>query len=90
MNIIKDKKYSRHLYNILSYISKDKKSVALNFEKELDKKIENILIFPYKHRKSYYFEDENYRDLIFKGYTIIYKIDGQTIKILDIFKWQNR
>ena len=52
--------------------------------------IENIVSFPYKYRKSYYFEDESYRDLIYKGYTIIYKIDEQTIKILDIFKWQDK
>jgi len=37
-----------------------------------------------------YFEDKKYRDLIFKGYTIIYKVENNEIKILDIFKWQDR
>ena len=41
-------------------------------------------------RQSLYFEDDRYRDLIFKGYTIIYKVEDDTIKVLDIFKWQER
>jgi len=30
---------------------------------------------PFKFRKSIYIDDDNMRDLIFKGYTIVYKID---------------
>ena len=39
-------------------------------------------------RQSIYFEDKRYRDLTFKGYTVIYKVEEDMIKILDIFKWQ--
>ena len=39
------------------------------------------------YRKSVYFDDENYRDLIHKGYTVVYKIEKERIIILDIFKW---
>jgi len=46
----------------------------VEFLKELKKKIINLKHFPYKYRKSFYFDDENIRDLIFKGYTIIYKL----------------
>ena len=38
-------------------------------------------------RVSIYFNDKAYRDMIYKGYTIIYKIENDTIKVLDIFKW---
>ena len=41
------------------------------------------------YRKSIYFDDENYRDLIHKGYTVIYKIKEDKIIILDIFKWSD-
>ena len=41
-------------------------------------------------RPSIYFKDIKYRDLIFKGYTVIYKVEEDEIKILDIFKWQDR
>jgi len=40
---------------------------------------------PYKYKKSYYHEDENIRDMVFKGYTIIYKIYDNHILIVEIF-----
>ncbi|GAB6044591.1 hypothetical protein JCM11957_01890 [Caminibacter profundus] len=39
------------------------------------------------YRKSIYFDDENYRDLIHKGYTIIYKIEKDKIIPIDNGKW---
>jgi len=46
---------------------------------------------PYKFRPSIYFTNENIRDLIFKGYTIIYKIDvsKDIITVIAIKKYQN-
>jgi len=32
---------------------------------------------PYSNRKSMFFNDGNIRDLVFKGYVIVYKIDEQ-------------
>ncbi len=90
MTIIKDIKYSRRLYQIMAYIAQDKKSAAVKFEQALNKQIENLIHFPYKYRKSHYFEDEAYRDMVFKGYTVIYKVEPERIIVLDIFKWQSR
>lgn len=47
---------------------------------------------PYKFRKSIYFDDENIRDYIFKGYTIPYSIneDNNEIVLLDIIKWMDK
>lgn len=90
MTVIKDKKFSIQLIGILSFIAKDKKSAALNFERELEYQIQGLVRFPLKFRKSYYFDDEAYRDLIYKGYTIIYKIETDKILMLEIFKWQSR
>jgi hypothetical protein len=87
MKIIKDKKYTSSLYSIIKYIAQDKLTVAKSFESSLNHKIKKIPNFPYKHRKSFYFQDDTYRDLIYKGYTIIYKIQTDNIIILDIFKW---
>jgi hypothetical protein len=38
------------------------------------------------------YDNENIRDLIFKGYTIPYMVDSENNKIiiLDIFKWRDR
>jgi plasmid stabilization system protein ParE len=90
MQITKDKKYIEALKNILKFISKDSKAKARSFEKNLNKHIKNIIHFPYKYRRSYYYDNENTRDLIFKGYTIPYLIDNDRIVILDIFKWIDR
>jgi len=45
---------------------------------------------PFKFRKSIYFDDENIRDLVFKGYAIPYKIDKikDMITIIGINKYQ--
>jgi plasmid stabilization system protein ParE len=90
MMVEKKPKYLYGLMNILTYIKNDKPLAAKKFENRLNKQICNLIQFPLKHRKSIYFDDENYRDLIYYGYTIIYKIENEKILILDIFKWQER
>jgi len=82
MKIKRTKKYILSLQNILEYISIDSKNRAKNFRQKVDKKINDLIYFPYKYRKSIYFEDENIRDLIFSGYTIPYKIDTKNDKII--------
>lgn len=92
MKIRKDDKFSNSLDTILDYISKDGVTYAVKFNRKLQKAINSILNFPYKSRKSFYDEDNNTRDYIFKGYTIPYLIDNDNnqIVILDIFKWVNK
>ncbi len=90
MTIIKDENYLSQLFTILSHIRKDKPSVPKKFERELTEKINLLKISPFMCRQSYYFDDKAYRDLIYSGYSIIYKIEEEKIIILEIFKWQNR
>ncbi len=90
MIIIKDKLFQKQFFEILKFIAKDKITAAKKFENELSHLIQNLVNSPYKFRASYYFEDETYRDLIYQGYTIIYKIETNKILILEIFKWQNK
>ncbi len=61
------------------------------FEKELKNAILGATHYPYKHRKSKYFMSENIRDLIFKGYTIPFRIDEENnrLVILSIIKYRN-
>jgi mRNA-degrading endonuclease RelE of RelBE toxin-antitoxin system len=89
MDIIQDDLFILNLKNILRYISKDSKNKAKKF---MFKQINNLINMPYKFRKSYYYDDENIRDMVFKGYTIPYLIDIQknTLVILDIFKYQHK
>jgi len=70
VTIIKTEDYLDALKEILSYIAQDKKSAAVLFRKELDKKIKDLKDFPFMYRISIYFEDEYIRDLTHKGYTV--------------------
>ena len=56
----------------------------------MDKQIATIPDMPYKCKKSIYFDDDNIRDLIFKGYTIVYKVDEskEQITIIGIQKYK--
>jgi plasmid stabilization system protein ParE len=69
------------LEGFIEIIAEDKPSAARRFHKEIIKACTEIQNFPYKHRKSIYFKDENIRDLVFKGFVIIYKIDAETIRV---------
>ena len=90
MAIKKDKLFVIQLKKILIYIAADKRTAAVKFESELNKKILQLPENPYLFRQSYYFENSAYRDLAYSGYTIIYKLDIADILILEIFKWQAR
>ena len=92
MEIIKRDDFSLALDNILDYIARDGVNYAIKFNRKLEKAINNIPNFPYKSRKSWYHDDEDIRDCIFKGYTIPYLIDNDKnqIALLDIFKWVNK
>ncbi len=87
MKIIETELFTKQRDSIVFYIAQDKKSAALNFAKELKKSVNNLINFPYKYRKSFYYQDENIRDMIFGGYSIIYRINipKDTIELLEVF-----
>ncbi|WP_321779253.1 type II toxin-antitoxin system RelE/ParE family toxin [Sulfurimonas sp.] len=87
MTIKRLKRYKNNLFQILDYIAQDKLSASENFKNELDELINNLPNFPYKFRKSKYFGNDSIRDMIYKGYTIVYKVDLEKnlIRIIRIF-----
>lgn len=89
MTLHKSEPFTKKLSNILIFISQDSKTKAIKFKNELQKYILSIPYMPYKYRKSIYFDDENIRDCIFKGYCIPYHIDvkNNQITLLSIIKW---
>jgi toxin ParE1/3/4 len=89
MNIEKSDKFLKSYQNILDYIAqRDGLTRSKKFYKSIENKIKSLKFMPYKFRKSYFYDDEKIRDLIFKGYVIPYLIDNDKIIILDIFKWR--
>ena len=91
MRIIKTENFQASLKTLLKVIAEDKKGAAVNFNKELQKKIKDLKDFPFMYHKSYYFEDEYIRDLTHKGYSISYEVDleKKTISVIDISKNKN-
>lgn len=66
----------------LLFIASDKPSAAKKFHKDLLKEIRSIPKSPLKCRRSIFFESENFRDLIFRGYIIVYEIIPEVNEIL--------
>ncbi|WP_264523487.1 type II toxin-antitoxin system RelE/ParE family toxin [Flavobacterium sp. N502536] len=80
--------FNYDLNDIVHFISKDKPIAARNFKNELVKKLKKDLVNPFHFKKSIYFDDENFRDYVFKGYTTIVKIDSKNeiVHVIGILK----
>lgn len=73
--------FVNRLEGFVEFIAEDKPTAARKFQKEIISACKEIQHFPYKHRKSIYFEEENIRDLVYKGCVIVYKIDEDLIRV---------
>jgi len=73
----------------LDYIALDSPAAARRFKNDLLKLIKTIPSNPYKNRKSIWFDDQNIRDLIFKGYTIVFRINNNIIEVFGFVKYQD-
>ena len=87
MEIKRTQLFKKQFRELIFHIAEDKKVASKKFKNELNDTIDNLTNFPYKYRSSCYYDDDNIRDMIFKGYTIIYRIsqEKELIEILEIF-----
>ena len=75
------------LQNIFDYITKqDSRQKAVNFANELKEEIASLTSMPMRCRKSLYVAQDNTRDLIHKGYTIVFQVRDESLHILTIFR----
>jgi plasmid stabilization system protein ParE len=88
MKIIFKESFIRRLENQVEYIAPDSPVQARKFKTELLNKIKQIPLNPTQNRKSVYFEDNTIRDLIYKGYTIVYRITDTAFEIFGFVKYQ--
>ena len=73
--------------NIKQYITKqDSVSKANQFISELKHSIQSLVQMPQRCRKSYYTDVADTHDLIYKKYTIVFKIVDKNVHILTIFR----
>lgn len=75
MKVSFEAKFIEKLNDQVQYISKDKPQAARKFKNELIKNLRKDLKQPFHYKKSRYFDDENIRDYIFKGYASVYEVN---------------
>lgn len=73
-----------NLKEIREYISKDSIFYANKTVNEIINKTEYLLMFPYMGRKIPEYNNVNLRELIYKSYRIIYRVNSN-IDILKVF-----
>jgi plasmid stabilization system protein ParE len=80
--------FNYDLKDIVEFISRDKPLAARKFKIEVVKSIKKDLKQPFLFKKSIYFDDENIRDYVFKGYTVVFKVDIalETVVVVAILK----
>lgn len=88
MKIVYKESFSIRLEKQIEFIKQDNPPAAQRFKKELIAKILSIPSNPRIFRKSIYFDDNSIRDLIFKGYTIVFRITDNRIEVFGFVKFQ--
>jgi plasmid stabilization system protein ParE len=88
MKILFKESFLKRLENQIEYISLDSPKRARKFKDDLLNRIKEIPQNPYKCRKSIYFENLDIRDLIFKGYTVVFRINENQIEVFGFVKYQ--
>lgn len=86
MSVTYSDNFVLRLKDIVEFIAKDSKARALEFAKNIRGQINSLVFMPKRCRKNFIANDENIRDLIFKGYVIVFEILPDEIRVLDIYK----
>ena len=85
------KSFGDKLNDHVEYIAQDKPGAARKFKSDIIKRIKEIPKMPYACRKSIFFDREDIRDLVFKGYIAVYKVDDEkgNITVFGFTKYKN-
>lgn len=73
---------------VLEKIAEDKKSAAHTFRRDILRECRNLSDFPYRCRRSIHYHEDTIRDLVFKGWIVIYKITEDEIKVFALTKYE--
>ena len=68
------------------YIAADKPNAARKFKNDILQKCRTLTDNPFKFKKSIYFDREDIRDMTFKGYTVVYKVETELISVFALLK----
>lgn len=82
MKISFETRFIEKLNEQVRYISIDKPQAARKFKNDLLKALRKDLKQPFNFKKSIYYDNENIRDYVFKGYTSVYEINTKQNSII--------
>jgi len=88
MKIIYIESFQVRLNKQLSYIAYDSPVNARRFRDGLKKAIQAIKKYPYSNRRSIFFDNDDIRDLIYKGCIVVYRINDKNIEVFGFSKHQ--
>ncbi len=89
-SIVVELEAQQDLKSIFEFISmNDTQAKAAAFLKEIQTQIATLETLPFRCRKSYYTDEPDTYDMIYKGYTIVYKVVENSIHILTVFRQKN-
>lgn len=90
MKIQLTKTFIDRLNKLVDFIAEDKPTTARKFKVDILNRINKLNKMYYRNRKSIHFNDDNIRELIFKGFKIIYKVylKEKKIVIFAILKYE--
>jgi len=57
------------------FIAQDKPKAARKFKNDFLNRLRKIGAYPFSSRRSIYFDEDQIREVVFKGYKIIYRVD---------------
>lgn len=89
MRIIFKDTFINRLENQLDFIAQNNPANSRKFKNDLFNLIKAIPLNPRKHRKSIWYDDVDIRDLIFRGYTVVFRINNETIEVFGFVKFQD-
>ena len=85
--VIVEPEAANDLKSIYDYITKqDTLNKATVFIQELHQSLASLTSMPNRCRESLYLDEANTRDLIYKGYTVVFQIRTVNVHILSIFR----
>lgn len=70
---------------IISFISKDSEFFAVNFASKIISAVDTLKVFPKIGRIVPEYDNLKIREIIYRNYRIVYKIDERMVEILTIF-----
>lgn len=85
VKIIWSEQATKDLNEIFTYISRDSPYFATLLANQIYEVVSNLIDFPNIGRKVPEFKNPSIREIIFKNYRIIYRINQNNIEIVTIF-----